>query len=77
MRTASASYDGDEQRDYVINAFKEDLAGDLESVLERLEVSDHLWQLVDMPAFFALCYFLGPAVKRATGSFLHMTSAGS
>ena len=75
VRAASAQYEGEKQKEYVVNAFKEDLAGDFESVLERLGVPGHFWQLVDMPAFFALCYFLGPTVKRATNSFLHMTSA--
>lgn len=50
------------------------IATELEDVLKRLDVHEAVWRTVEAPTFFRLCYQLGPAIRRVTGSFLSMTS---
>jgi putative nucleotidyltransferase with HDIG domain len=48
---------------------------ELETVLRKLEVPDHLWQIVDRQAFFRLCFEVRPQIRKATTGFLRMTTA--
>jgi len=49
---------------------------DLKSILERLEVPDHLWQTIELRDFALLCYALAPRIHEVTAAFLHMTKSG-
>jgi HD-like signal output (HDOD) protein len=46
------------------------------SILERLEVPDHLWQAIELRDFVQLCYAVAPRVRDVTAAFLHMTRSG-
>ena len=55
-------------------AINEDIHEDLVDVLNRLSISEHLWQIVDFKAFFHLCYMLTPKIRSVALSFLQQTA---
>jgi HD-like signal output (HDOD) protein len=46
---------------------------DLVDVVNRLDISSCLWEMIDFKSFFKLCYVLGPRIKSATIGFLQQT----
>ena len=52
----------------------EEIFEDLVDVLNRLELSTHLWKLVDLKSFFKLIYVLAPKIKSVTIGFLQQTA---
>jgi HD-like signal output (HDOD) protein len=52
----------------------EEIFEDLVDVLNRLELSTHLWKLVDFKSFFKLIYVLAPKIKSVTIGFLQQTA---
>ena len=59
----------------VDEAINQDIFEDLVDVLNRLEISSHLWEIVDFKTFFRLCYMVAPKIKSATISFLQQTGS--
>jgi HD-like signal output (HDOD) protein len=49
---------------------------ELKSILQRLEVPDHLWQAIELRDFVLLCYSVAPRIRDVTAAFLHMTKGG-
>ena len=61
----------DEAVDEVIG---QDIFEDLVDVLSRLNISEHLWTLIDFIKFFKLCYLASPKIKSASIPFLQHTA---
>jgi HD-like signal output (HDOD) protein len=57
----------------VDEAISQDVFEDLVDVLNRLQVSDYLWELVDFKSFFKVCYLVAPKIRSAAISFLQQT----
>ena len=57
----------------VAEAISQDVFEDLVDVITRLEIPNHLWEIVDFKTFFQLCYVLAPNVRSATIAFLQQT----
>ena len=53
----------------------QDVFEDLLDVLNRLELPNHIWEIVDFRTFFQLCYILSPQIKRASIGFLQQTES--
>lgn len=51
----------------------QDIFEDLVDVLNRLEISSHLWEIVDFKTFFRMCYIIAPKIKSASIAFLQQT----
>lgn len=54
-------------------AISQDVFEDLVDVITRLEIPNHLWEIVDFKTFFQLSYVLGPNIRSATIAFLQQT----
>ena len=52
----------------------QDVFEDLVDVLSRLEISECLWELIDVKTFFKLCYLTSPKIKSASMAFLQQTA---
>ncbi|MBT6146220.1 MAG: HDOD domain-containing protein [Gemmatimonadetes bacterium] len=52
----------------------EEIFEDLVDVLNRLELPNHLWELIDFKSFFKLVYVLAPKIKSATIGFMQQTA---
>ena len=52
----------------------QDVFEDLVDVLSRLDISEHLWELIDFKTFFKLCYLTSPKIKSASIAFLQQTA---
>ncbi len=61
----------DEAVDDVIG---QDIFEDLVEVLNKLNISEHLWELIDFKTFFKLCYITSPKIKSAAIAFLQLTA---
>jgi HD-like signal output (HDOD) protein len=57
----------------VNEAINQDTFEDLVDVLNRLDISNHLWEIVDFKTFFRLCYIIAPKIKSASIAFLQQT----
>ena len=57
----------------VQEAIDEEVFEDLVDVLNRMEISSHLWELADFKSFFQLTHVLAPKIKSATIGFLQQT----
>ena len=55
-------------------AIGQDVFEDLTDVLSRLEISEHLWERIDIKTFFKLCYLTSPNIKSASIAFLQQTA---
>ena len=53
----------------------QDVFEDLLDVLNRLEIPNHIWEIVDFKTFFQLCYILSPQIKRVSIGFLQQTGS--
>ena len=53
----------------------QDIAEELLDVLKRLEIPNHIWEIVDFKTFFQLCYLLSPQIKRVSIGFLQQTKS--
>ena len=53
----------------------QDIAEDLLDVLKRLEIPNHIGEIVDFKTFFQLCYLLSPQIKRVSIGFLQQTES--
>ena len=51
----------------------QDIAEDLLDVLNRLEIPNSIWEIVEFKTFFQLCYLLSPQIKRVSIGFLQQT----
>ncbi len=58
----------------VEQAIGQDCLEALAGALERLEVPDCLWQLIDFRQFFKICYLTAPKIKSASIAFLQQTA---
>jgi hypothetical protein len=58
----------------VDEAIGQDIFEDLVDVLSRLNISEHLWALIDFKKFFKLCYLTSPKIKSASIAFLQQTA---
>lgn len=65
--TEDRSQDGDE-------TISQDVFEDLVDVLSRLDISEHLWELIDFKTFFKHCYLTSPKIKSASIAFLQQTA---
>ena len=54
-------------------AISTDIFEDLVDVLGRMDVSSHLWEIVDFKSFFKICYLLAPKIRSTAISFLQQT----
>lgn len=54
-------------------AINEEVFEELVDVLNRMEISSHLWELIDFKSFFKLAHVLAPKIKSATVGFLQQT----
>jgi HD-like signal output (HDOD) protein len=61
----------DEAVDDVIG---QDIFEDLVEVLNKLEISEHLWELIDFKTFFKICYITSPKIKSSAIAFLQLTA---
>ena len=55
-------------------AIGQDVFEDLTDVLSRLEISEYLWERIDIKTFFKLCYLTSPNIKSASIAFLQQTA---
>jgi HD-like signal output (HDOD) protein len=60
--------------DAVDEVIGQDIFEDLVDVLTRLDISEHLWEIVDFKTFFKLCYMVDPKIKSAAIAFLQQTA---
>jgi hypothetical protein len=58
----------------VDETISQDVFEDLVDVLSRLDISEHLWELIDFKTFFKLCYLTSPKIKSASIAFLQQTA---
>ncbi len=58
----------------VDDAIGQDIFEDLVDVLNKLNISEHLWELIDFKTFFKLCYITSPKIKSAAIAFLQQTA---
>ena len=65
---------GMSQDEAVDEAIGQDIFEDLVDVLSRLNISEHLWALIDFKKFFKLCYLTSPKIKSASIAFLQQTA---
>jgi HD-like signal output (HDOD) protein len=59
--------------DAVMAAIDAEIHEDLVEVLNSLQISEHLWQLVDFKVLFQLCYILAPKIRSQAIAFLQQT----
>ena len=52
----------------------EEIFEDLVDVLNRLNLPNHLWELIDLKTFFKVIHVLAPKIKSATIGFLQQTA---
>ena len=57
----------------VNETINQDIFEDLVDVLNRLEISSRLWEIVDFKTFFRMCYIIAPKIKSASIAFLQQT----
>ena len=57
----------------VNETINQDIFEDLVDVLNRLEISSHLWEIGDFKTFFRMCYIIAPKIKSASIAFLQQT----
>jgi HD-like signal output (HDOD) protein len=64
---------GKSMEDAVLEAVSQDVFEDLVDVLNRLQLADSLWEIIDFKSFFQLCYMVGPQVRSSAIAFLQQT----
>jgi putative nucleotidyltransferase with HDIG domain len=75
LRQALKEQQGDRTEEAALDElFPTQVGAQLADILQRLDVHETLWKMVDSAAFFRTCFVLGPAIRRVTSSFLSMTS---
>jgi hypothetical protein len=81
LRTENALLEAEEAIKYAVcrdstevaEAISQDVFEDLVDVITRLEIPNHLWEIVDFKTFFQLCYVVAPNIRSATIAFLQQT----
>ena len=58
----------------VDETIRQNVFEDLIDVLNRLDISEHLWELIDFKTFFKLSYLTSSKIRSASISFLQQTA---
>jgi len=73
IEEAIKSKSGKSLPESVEEAVSQDIFEELVDVLNRMEVPQHLWELVDFKSLFKIAYLMAPKIKSATIAFLQQT----